>query len=233
MSGEDIRQFIGWTLTSAGQDQDRYLLGFEDGAGRHKTIEILGGDFGWFGQTQAWDQCEDMRLWCFYKQGKPNNAGDTWVDIMGWDRKRLEQTHDFIQFICPNFEPSKPCPRAPVLTSAMVERFMVDDEVLVRAEESVDKMLDFYGINLWGWEEADFADQVCSGVQQDWIWPHNHNYRRLTRILKFCKALDLKWGLDGPPFAGLLLRALEAITAKWPDRVGTAIEFWRAANETA
>jgi Mg-chelatase subunit ChlD len=58
----------------------------------------------------------------------------------------------------------------------------------------------------------------------DWLTPRNHNFLRLTRILK---SLSI---VDAAPLARALLQALEQIVAERPSIAEErTLEYWRQA----
>lgn len=118
----------------------------------------------------------------------------------------LEQSHDYIQWMFPSDISSKHSEYAPVLTAGQVARLRNDNEALQNIELSLLRMLQFYS-------------------NEDWVTPRNHNFLRITRILR-CLWL-----------AGLVERyhqfqtALDRIYAKHSDIIGErTYQFWKNAN---
>jgi hypothetical protein len=87
-------------------------------------------------------------------------------------------------------------------------------------------MLSFYGLQL---ATSDDAPHITKGATftaraPNWLTPHNHNYLRLTRIIR---SLDLLGRRD---LAVALQSALEGIYLDFPDKIGPdTIRFWRSA----
>lgn len=221
------KDLIGFKITDfeSTSSGSRILL---EKDGQHRSLECLGGDFGVFGAIKSMEANEDRRLIGFWLDDKPNDDGCTLYQILRWDRKKLESNHSYIQWLCPTYERSKPNPRAPVLTDSIVAQLKAGAGIGLQL--AFETMMSFYGIDLGGSDGLDLK-RVLGEMEQDWLYPANHNYLRLTRILKFAKIFNLQvWGLPtGFPAADRLMQVLEAVAAKWPDLVGSSIEFWRQA----
>lgn len=128
----------------------------------------------------------------FYLGVGRDHAGRTLEEILAWPDDRLEAVHDYIQWLFPLATPSRFNPHTPILTA--------DDTVMFRKEgtchynflRAYDRMLKFYGL------ECDNADPeeiyVCPALtfearKRVWLTPGNHNYLRITRILRSCQLL--------------------------------------------
>jgi opioid growth factor receptor-like protein len=144
----------------------------------------------------------------FYAGSGTDDRGRTLDDIWGFSREDLERVHDYIQWLFPLAEPSAFNPGAPLVDGETAARFRADAELRRRLECSLDVMLRFY-----------FDDAA-----REWLTPHNHNFLRLTRILK---SLTL---LGAPDRAEELFLRLEEIHREHPSIIGArTLEYWRAA----
>ena len=128
----------------------------------------------------------NSRFLAFYRGTETDHCDRTREEIVGWDNDRLEQVHDFIQWLFPLEEPSPVNPSAPVLTPADRLAFRQEPALRERLLESLDRMLAFYGF-----ERHVAAHGVAIRKAADWaarsaLWLHrqNHNHLRITRILK-------------------------------------------------
>ena len=143
----------------------------------------------------------------FYAGTGIDDRGRRIDEIWSFSRDELERVHDYIQWLFPLDEPSAFNPRAPLLDAATIERFRTDARLRENVERSLDVMRAFY-------------------ASEDWITPHNHNFLRLTRILKSLSLL----GFDER--AAELLSWLEEIYTRHSSSIGTTtLEYWRAAGK--
>src|SRR5690348_13027996 len=127
------------------------------------------------------------------------------VDYWNFSHDELEGLHDYIQWLFPLRERSAFNPDAPVLDDATIARFRSDAVIRRNMQRSLAVMRGFY---------EDPA----------WLRPGNHNYLRLTRILK---SLSLV-GLEGE--AQELLARLEEIYVTRAAVIGSrTLDFWRRA----
>ena len=130
--------------------------------------------------------------------------GRTLDEIVKWSNDGLEQNHDIIQWLFPLPEPSRYNWVAPVLTD--------DDLKELKTEEVRNGIL------------KAFNRFTLFYNNPQWLTPHNHNYLRLTRILK-CLGLA---GLDKEKNS--LKGALNAIYIQHNKVIGeTTKKFWDEA----
>lgn len=104
----------------------------------------------------------------FYLQEIPDHAGRYLVDIWAQSDEWLEKTHDYIQWMFPNRDPSPVSPKAPILTDEVVEEFKSNEYLITQVRTSLNRMIRFYEMD----EENPW-----------WCTKNNHNYLRCTRIL--------------------------------------------------
>src|SRR6185369_14211815 len=77
-------------------------------------------------------------------------------------------------------------PEAPTLTDRDITRFRGDPDLATHLRRSFEVMADFYGFRI---AEGDGKTVLVSNEQfdqraQNWLRPGNHNFLRVTRILK-------------------------------------------------
>lgn len=105
----------------------------------------------------------------------------------------LEHSHDVIQWMFPLPEPSKFNPFAPLLTKEDIIEIKLDNNIKHNLLLFVEKMLYFYGIEVdeacWFVDVNDRELNFRKSSQfkfrsPEWIRPHNHNFLRITRILR-------------------------------------------------
>ena len=137
----------------------------------------------------------------FLKGEGPDVEGRTLDDILKWSDAELEESHDTIQWLFPLPERSRYNWDAPVLSE--------DDLKELKTEEVRNGILKAFNRFTLFYNNAQ------------WLTPHNHNYLRLTRILK-CLGLA---GLDKEKNS--LKGALNAIYIQnWMLIGETTKKFW-------
>jgi len=131
-----------------------------------------------------------MGLVEFYRDSAKDHAGRTLEDVLGFDNGQLEAIHDYIQWLFPVPEPSRFQPYIPVLTAKDIETFRNDPAMQENLRRSFEKMLSFYGFKDTGSKvelTADFNERA-----RVWLTPGNHNFMRITRILRSLTLLGLE-----------------------------------------
>ena len=166
------------------------------------------------------------KLVAFYRGDAPDDRGRRLDKILAWDFDRLESTHDYIQWLFPLAEPSGANLHAPVLDASDIAAFRADAALQARLLASLRAMLAFYGFVL---EDRDGKPMLARAADFDercanWVSPHNHNFLRLTRILRSLDILGL------PQYARALFLALERTYRKNPAVIGsTTFGYWMRA----
>jgi hypothetical protein len=161
-------------------------------------------------------------LLSFYSRQSSDDRGRTLDHVRGLDVRELERIHDYIQWLFPLPERSGANPAAPTLTPETIVAFRSDDALRGELLESFAVMLAFYGFRLAHGtpriERAPDADERIG----EWFRPGNHNFLRLTRIMRSLVVLGL------PEHARSLLGQLEQLYSEWPAIVGDlTIGYWR------
>ena len=156
----------------------------------------------------------------FYGHGGANNSGRRLADIWSFTNDEFETVHDYIQWLFPLKDVSKFNHDAPLLTDEDIEAI---DKILVR--HSFNVMCDFYGIQNNGvglvkdpntWNHRSAA----------WLTKDNHNFLRLTRIVKCLRLFNLDQE------ATVLTMFLTDLYDEYEDIIGeTTLRFWVEAAE--
>jgi len=158
----------------------------------------------------------------FYRGDGVDEVGRRIDDVWRYSVEDLEGVHDYIQWLFPLDERSAFNPHAPLLDAATLAEVRRDETLRAQVERSLGVMLEFYGLTLKG-------DQITRGPNfaersSDWLRPGNHNFLRLTRILK---SLSL---LGHEERAEQLLECLEGVYRERPAEVGSnTCGYWRRA----
>jgi hypothetical protein len=165
-----------------------------------------------------------MSLVDFYKGLAPDYKGRMLRDIWTWDHERLEEIHDYIQVLFPLPEPSSFSSRAPILTERETAEFRASEPLQRNLMRSFQLLLDFYGLeyheNPMRVEEAShFRDRALN-----WLAYGDHNFLRITRILKCLRIC----GLEGP--ARAFLAYLLELHKEHSEEIGeTTRRYWQDA----
>ncbi len=154
----------------------------------------------------------------FYTLKGTDDKGRTHTEICSWDWAALEDVHDYIQWLFPLKDASRFDPDAPPLTDGDIELI---DRYNVR--RSLEVMYNFYGIfdaggvilkNQRTWEERS----------RQWVTEGNHNFLRITRILKSVSLLGLDYKAE------VFIAFLEELYKLHPETITeTTMNFWREA----
>lgn len=125
-------------------------------------------------------------------------------DLPDW---KLERCHDVVQWMFPTDIPSAHYPDAPVLTAEDIAIIQNDGHIKAIIQLSLTRMVEFY-------EKNDY-----------WITQKNHNFLRLTRILRCLWLAGLKHDYVS------LQKALDDVFIDYPDIVGEETYlYWKNAN---
>ena len=161
-------------------------------------------------------------LLSFYAGESTDDRGRTIADIWAYSHEDLESVHDYIQWLFPLADRSAFNPGAPLLDGETVARFRRDVRLQRNLERSLRVMLDFFGLAIAGHEILRVPS--FGARSRNWLTPGNHNFLRLTRMLKSLSILGLE------DRARQLLRALEEIDRKQPGIIGErTMGFWSRA----
>ncbi len=161
----------------------------------------------------------------FYADIAGDHQGRLLTEIWQFDWQQLESTHDYIQWLFPLEQPSRFNPNAPLLTQADLDEFHHSPILKNNLLRSLDVMLEFYGFHREHQEilpKGDFAQRSIY-----WLNPGNHNYLRISRILKSLRLL----GMEG--YAELFFKALSRVYSENPEAIGDSFSYWQKAAGVA
>lgn len=155
----------------------------------------------------------------FYRGQGNDHRGRTLPQIWSFSLAALEDTHDYIQWLFPLTERSAFNPAAPILTPADIATFRAEAMIQAHLARSLRVMLHFYGFTPEMSPAPHFAKRAAV-----WLAPHNHNFLRLTRILKSLRVLGRAADADS------LRAALELLARDHSRIIGPdTLSFWRAS----
>ena len=169
---------------------------------------------------------EDTRLLDFYEERGADHRGRMLSDIHRFPVGMLEHEHDFIQWLFPLRTASPVNPNAPTVTERDIARFRSDDALRAALQRSFELMADFYGLRM---SASDGVITVRRGETFDqraenWLTPGNHNFLRITRILRSLTILGQE------DLASAFLECLTTVFADYGGIIGARTwRFWNAA----
>jgi hypothetical protein len=153
----------------------------------------------------------------------------TLAEILDWDDGRLERVHDYIQWLFPLPERSAFNAAAPVLTDADIEAFRNQPDLRAALYQALRRLLAFYGFEIREAAEGESIVIRAHGYlerSQNWLTPGNHNFLRISRILRALTLLGLETE------ARAFLVALETVYAENDAVIGpVTLAYWRRAVE--
>jgi hypothetical protein len=169
---------------------------------------------------------EDTRLLDFYEGCGADHRGRTLSDVHRFSLDMLEHEHDFIQWLFPLRTASPVNPEAPTLNDRDIARFSSEERLRSRLRRSFELMLGFYGLQmreLDGLVTVGRAD-TFEVRAENWLTPGNHNFLRITRILRSVTILGQE------ELARAFLECLATIFDEHRDIIGDRTwRFWTAA----
>ena len=161
----------------------------------------------------------------FYEDKATDTSGRRITDMWNYNPSQLEGIHNYIQWLFPLTEGSAFNQDAPLLSGEDIQAFRTEPALRQNALKSFGLLLNFYGFEL---KEIDGKFSVSRGSNygsrtRNWLSPYNHNFLRITRILKFLKLIgeDL--------LASAFFKSLEQVYQESPVIVGKSYDFWRSA----
>ena len=131
----------------------------------------------------------------FYLGEKPDLAGRTIQQIWAWDFEKLECVHDYIQWLFPLSEKSHFNSYAPIVNEQVIETFRKNPLLQQNLRRSLSVMLNFYGLKVDKNKQGKIIverSKEYPARKQEWLHMLDHNYLRITRILKCLMTFDLR-----------------------------------------
>src|SRR5205814_6608900 len=127
----------------------------------------------------------------FYRGEGTDAEGRRLDTVLAWDDDSLEAVHDFIQWLFPLPEPSRFNPDAPLLSPADVAAFRQDAQLRTNLRRSFERILPFLGLAETADGEVVEGPNFARRAADVWDYP-NHNWLRITRILRSLRLLGLE-----------------------------------------
>jgi hypothetical protein len=150
----------------------------------------------------------DSQIVLFLKGNGFDYRGRTLLQLRAMSNERLEKSHDVVQWMFPTDMPSAHCKDAPILTTEDIATIRTDTKIQFNLQLCLDRMIRFYEVN-------DY-----------WITERNHNFLRITRILRCL------WLAGRIHDYVSLQKILDDIYIEYDDIIGIETYFyWKAAND--
>ena len=166
------------------------------------------------------------RIVQFYYGDGLDHRGRTLDQLQTQTPDGLERNHDYIQWLFPLPERSSANADAPLLLPADIREFNHSEELRSNLLRSLAVMLGFYGLETTG-NTGELEIRRSGNFMarsRVWLTPFNHNFLRITRILR---CLSLLGCLE---HARAMLGCLEGIYRDHPAIIGQkTFQFWKTA----
>jgi hypothetical protein len=163
----------------------------------------------------------------FYLGEQRDSENRTIQEIWNWNFEELECTHDYIQWLFPLPERSAFNRNAPIVNEEVIQAFQNNPRLRQNLLRSLTVILQFYGLQR---HESNDGKIVVSQSEDypnrkgEWVSICNHNYLRITRILKCL----MRFGLENE--AQAFYECLRQIYREDSDRIGgKTFQHWTIA----
>lgn len=144
--------------------------------------------------------------------------------IWAWNFEKLECVHDYIQWLFPLSEKSAFNSNAPIVDEDTIAAFQKDVRLRQNLWRSLTVMLRFYGLQRHEDKEGKITIERSKDYsirKTEWLCLFDHNYLRITRILK-CLII---FGLENEALA--FYKCLQEIYCENSDRIGSkTFQYW-------
>jgi hypothetical protein len=125
----------------------------------------------------------------FYEKLGNDDYGRSLDQMQHYDYEQLEHNHDYIQWMFPLREKSRVNLSAPVITDKDILYIRQSDAIKQNMLVSKMVITDFWGISKEYSEDKYYARK---DHLKTWLTPMNHNFLRVTRVLKSLILFDLR-----------------------------------------
>lgn len=127
-----------------------------------------------------------IRFYTNQLTAKTGNSDYKLAAILSWDDGKLEDAHDYIQWLFPSREKSRYNKNAPLLNDHDIDEFKQRPDLKENVRKSVVRMLNFYGWNFASNRLDPIVGKLGSKIAgKPFGLISEHNFLRCTRIMKF------------------------------------------------
>eukprot|EP00931_Biecheleriopsis_adriatica_P090313 TRINITY_DN64316_c0_g1_i1.p1 TRINITY_DN64316_c0_g1~~TRINITY_DN64316_c0_g1_i1.p1 ORF type:complete len:411 (+),score=87.58 TRINITY_DN64316_c0_g1_i1:38-1270(+) len=145
--------------------------------------------------------------------------------ILGWDDQLMECCHDYVQWLFPTDTPSRFNSDAPLIDKSIGEVIAKDSVMKDNFLKGFHRFLKFLGLSVAAGPEELQIEKAANFEKRKlmcWTGPQNHNWRRLTRVLRCLDLMSLKKEQRA------LYSCLEMINAEFPGLIDEdTIQIWQ------
>ncbi|GHV09736.1 hypothetical protein FACS189485_22570 [Spirochaetia bacterium] len=157
----------------------------------------------------------------FYEKCANDNYGRSLDDMQHYNYEQLENIHDYIQWMFPLNKKSRVNLSAPVLNDKDILYIKDSNTIKQNMFASVLVITDFWGI---GKEYSENKYCIKNDRVKTWLTPMNHNFLRISRVLKSLILFDMK------NEAELLFKCFEDINNNGnKEIIGESFLHWKKA----
>lgn len=137
-------------------------------------------------------QSASQQLIEFCRGDTPDMDGRYLRDMLEWRDNKLEVTHDYIQWMFPSTERSYANPTSPYVDEKDVAEISSDERIRENLKLSLHRILRFYGLEMNATDRVRISRTAFFAERRaKWFWKRNHNFFRITRILKSLRLCGL------------------------------------------
>jgi hypothetical protein len=157
----------------------------------------------------------------FYEKRATDNYGRSLEEMQHYNYEQLEDIHNYIQWMFPLRKKSSVNLSAPTLKDTDIEYIKNSKTIKNNIFVSTLVITDFWGI---GKEFTENRYFIKSNRVKLWVTPSNHNFLRVTRVLRSLVLFDVK------DEAVALLKCLEEIKNNGNQNIiGDSFKYWEDA----
>ncbi|MEH2438167.1 MAG: opioid growth factor receptor-related protein [Nostoc sp.] len=163
----------------------------------------------------------------FYLGEQRDSEGRTIQEMWTWDFEQLECIHNYIQWLFPLSERSAFNRDAPIVDEKVIQAFQSNPHLRQNLLRSFTVMLKFYRLQRYQRNDGKIIvsqSEDYPNRKPEWVCICNHNYLRITRILKCL----ITFGLENE--AQAFYECLRQIYREDSDRIGSeTFQYWTIA----
>ena len=157
------------------------------------------------------------------KTGK-THLGEGIETIWKYNDHEMEDKHEFIQWLFPTNESSRRNEHGlPVLTHNEIETFKSCNTCKENLKKSLGMMLTYYGLTRTNYNTISRDIGRWDTRRNQWFKPNNHNFDRISRIIRSLGLLGLTNERD------LLYACVTDLQQYYPSITGDSYKYWTAA----
>jgi hypothetical protein len=154
----------------------------------------------------------------FYEKQSKDNNGRSLDEMQHYNYEKLENIHDYIQWMFPLRRKSDFNDNAPILTQNDITYIKNSKEIKKNMAKSLSVITDFWGIEK---DEKTNKYIIKDDRINTWITPGNHNFLRVSRVIKSLILFDME------EEAKLFFNCLEELNSKYKNIIRSSFKYWK------